>query len=157
MYCEKIHPSSSSSISSTTVTEEKFFGFLFYQSRRSVKAKGRPKNVSEIPVFNEAEYVEFMKDPTLKADKPCGYSVLNQYRSAILELHAKQRDNGCSNVTKEELMSNRVKRLLNNVKKQKIIVSRKIFGEKLTAEFAPYTTVYEVPRIVFFYLRNIHF
>ena len=51
MYCEKIHPTSSSGISSTTVTEEKFFGFLFYQSRRSVKGKGRPKNVSEIPVF----------------------------------------------------------------------------------------------------------
>ena len=32
MYCQQVHPSSSSAVSDTTVTEEKNFGFLFYQS-----------------------------------------------------------------------------------------------------------------------------
>jgi hypothetical protein len=31
MYCQRVHPSSNSAVSDTTVTEEKNFGFLFYQ------------------------------------------------------------------------------------------------------------------------------
>ena len=88
-----------------------------------------------------------MNNPAQKAIKPCGYSVLNQYRSAILELHAIQRDNGCNNISKEALMSDRVKRLLNNVKQQKIRISKQNFDEKLTSEFAPYTTVNSVSSI----------
>ena len=67
-------------------------------------------------VFNELEYFELMNNPTQKAQKPCGYSVLIQYCSAILDLHAMQRDNGCNNVPKDELMLDFVKHLLNNVK-----------------------------------------
>ena len=103
--------------------------------------------MSEGPIFNEDEYWELMNNPAQKAVKPCGYSVLNQYRSAILELHAIQRDNGCNNISKEALMSDRVKRLLNNVKQQKIRISKQNFDEKLTSEFAPYTTVNSVSSI----------
>ena len=88
-----------------------------------------------------------MNNPTQKTKKPCGYSLLNQYHSATVDLHAMQRDNGCNNVPKDELMSDCIKRLLNNVKKRKLMVAKINFEEKLTAEFALYTTVKEVPRI----------
>ena len=88
-----------------------------------------------------------MNNPTQKAQKPCGYSVLNQYCSAILDLYATQRDNGCNNVPKKELMSDCIKHLLNNVKKWKLMVAKINFEEKWTAEFALYTTVKEMPKI----------
>ena len=71
-----------------------------------------------------------MNNSAQKAQKPCGYSVLNQYSSAVLDLHAMQRDNGCNNVPKDELMSDRVKRLLNNVKKRKLIVAKINFEDR---------------------------
>ena len=77
-----------------------------------------------------------MNNSTQKAQQPCGYSVLNQYSSAVLDLHAMQRDNGCNNVPKDELMSDRVKHLLNNVKKRKLMVAKINFEEKLTVENA---------------------
>ena len=33
-----------------------------------------------------------MDNPSNLAVNPCGYSVINQYRSAVLEIHAQQRD-----------------------------------------------------------------
>jgi hypothetical protein len=97
-----------------------------------------------------------MNNPTQKAQKPCRYSILNHYHSAILDLHAMQRDNGCNIVPMDELMSDRVKRLLNNVKKRKLMVAKINFEEKLTAEFAPYTTVKKVPRIEEYLFKKIH-
>ena len=44
-------------------------------------------------------------------------------------------------------MSERVRRLLDQVKKRKVPIQRKNFEEKLTAEFAPYTNANEVPRL----------
>ena len=41
MYCQQVHPSSGAAVSDTIVTEEKKFGFLFYQLRQSLQKKGR--------------------------------------------------------------------------------------------------------------------
>ena len=57
-----------------------------------------------------------------------------------------QRDNGCNNVPKDEFLSDCVKHLLNRVKKQMLVAKINI-EEKLTAEFALYTAVKELPRI----------
>ena len=45
MYCQQVHPSSSSTVSHTTVTEEKKFGLLFYQSCQSLRKKEDKKLV----------------------------------------------------------------------------------------------------------------
>ena len=44
MYCQQVHPSSSAAVSDTTVTEEEFFGFLFYQLRPSLQKKRKAKD-----------------------------------------------------------------------------------------------------------------
>ena len=108
---------------------------------------GGQKVVSLVEVFNELEYFELMNNPAQKAHKPSGYSVLNQYHSAIFDLHDMQRDNGCNNVAKDEFLSDCIKHLLNSVKKQMLMVAKINFEEKLTAKFAPYTAVKELPRI----------
>ena len=66
-----------------------------------------------------------------------------------------QRDNECNYVPKDELMSDCVKHLLNNVKKQKLTLAKINFEEKLTPEFALYTTVKEVPRIEEYLFQKI--
>ena len=147
MYCQQVHPSSSSTVSNTTVIEETFLDSFSTSCVNPFEKKGRQKVGSQVEVFNKLEYFELMNNPTQKAQKPCGYSLLNQYHSAILDLHAMQKDNGCNNVPKDELMSDCIKRLLNNVKKRKLMVAKINFEEKLIAEFALYTTVKEVPRI----------
>jgi hypothetical protein len=147
MYCQQVHPSSNSAVSNTTVIEETFLDSFCTSCVNPFEKKGRQKVGSQVEVFNKLEYFELMNNPTQKAQKPCGYSLLNQYCSAILDLHAMQRDNGCNNVLKDELMSDCIKHLLNNVKKRKLMVAKISFEEKLTAEFALYTTVKEVPRI----------
>ena len=45
MNCQQVHPSSSSTISDTTVIEETFFGFLLHQLHQSLWKKGRQKLV----------------------------------------------------------------------------------------------------------------
>ena len=69
--------------------------------------------------------------------------------SAILDLHQQQVDNGCNNITKEQLRSNRVKKLLANVKIRKTVIAKENFEERLIGEFAPYTSVSEIPRLEF--------
>jgi hypothetical protein len=118
--------------------------------------KGRQKVGSQAEVFNKLEYFELMNNPTQKAQKPSGYSVLNQYCSAVFDLHAMQKVNECNNVSKDELMSDLVKHPLINVKKWKLMVAKTNFEEKLTTEFAPYTTVKEVPRIEEYLFKKIH-
>jgi len=77
------------------------------------------------------DYESVISNTDWISDKPIGYSVLNQYRSAILDLHAQQRDGGCNNIPKEVLMSGRVKRLLKTVKMRKTQIAKRNFDEKL--------------------------
>ena len=143
-------------IPSTTVTEEKFFGFLWYQSRRHQRPRGRPGQCKPVEEqFSKDDYESVISNTDWISDKPIGYSVLNQYRSAILDLHAQQRDGGCNNIPKEVLMSGRVKRLLKTVKMRKTQIAKSNFDEKLTSEFTPYTAAQDIPRLEdFFFQKN---
>ena len=64
-----------------------------------------------------------------------GYSVMNQYRPSILELHQQHIDNGWNNIIKEQLMSNRVKKLVGNMKQRKKAVEQRILKRNLPANF----------------------
>ena len=130
-------------LSPYTITEEKFFGFMYYQSRRAKKSGGCRKIVK----FNTADYDHYMTNTGAISQTPCGYSVLNQYRSSLLKLYQTQIDNGANNATKTMLMSDRIKTLLDNVKKRKITIAKENFEEKITHEFAPYATIAELPRL----------
>ena len=119
------------------------FHFLFYQSRRSKRTSGKKRKHP----FDFEEYKKYRDAAQLCAEQPVGYSIINQYYSGIIDLHQFQVDNGANNVTKQMLWSNRVTLLLNNVKKRKKTLAKQNFEEKLTSEFAPYTTAGEVLRI----------
>jgi hypothetical protein len=147
----------------TTVTEEKLFGFLHYQCRRLIRPRckkssyrNRSKSGSndadkddDDGLFNEAEYDFYMRPENINlcASKPVGYSVINHYMCSIIDLHQQQVDNGCNNITKEQLSSNRVKKLLSNVKLHKNAIAKENFEERLTGEFSLYTSVNEIPRL----------
>ena len=106
--------------------------------------------------FSKDDYESVISNTDWISDKPIGYSVLNQYRSAILDLHAQQRDGGCNNIPKEVLMSGRVKRLLKTVKMRKTQIAKSNFDEKLTSEFTPYTAAQDIPRLEdFFFQKNL--
>lgn len=142
-----------------TVTEEKLFGFLHYQCRRPIRPRRKRSSYKKYrndahddeSLFNVEEYEFYMRPENVNfcAHKPVGYSVINHYMSAILDLHQQQVDNGCNNITKEQLRSNRVKKLLANVKIRKTVIAKENFEERLTGEFAPYTSVSEIPRLEF--------
>jgi len=117
---------------STTVTEDKFFGFLWYQSRCHQRPRGRPGQCKPVEEqFSKDDYESVISNIDWILDKLFGYSVLNQYRSAILDLHAQQWDGGCNNIPKKVFMSGRVKRLLKTVKMRKTQIAKRNFDEKL--------------------------
>ena len=100
---------------STLVTEEKIYGFLYYQSRRPQKKHGKKKKrkrndppqggsiedvapfnipqgeyIEDIAPCNKEEFIYNMDNPHAIATKPVGYSIINQFRSAILKLYQEQ-------------------------------------------------------------------
>ena len=87
---------------SYTVTEDLSFGFLYYQSRRNQKQRGRPKvgQAAQAVGFDAIEYEWFMADATRVSTKPCGYSAVNQYRAAIMKIHQDQVLMGASGSTR---------------------------------------------------------
>ena len=86
-YCDHTYHANGSEVAHTSkylVTEEKFFGFLFYQSRRPKRSPGKPV------IFNGEEYNEYISDPSLIAKNPVGWSCINQYRSAVMLIFQNQ-------------------------------------------------------------------
>ncbi len=96
-------------------------------------------------MFDEVEFDYYMMHIDQCAPKPLGYLAVNHYMCAILDLHQFQVDNGYNSVTKQQLRSSRVNKLLHNVKVRNVLIAKENFEETLTAEFAPYTSVGEIP------------
>ena len=67
-----------------TVTEEKLFGFLFFQSQRSNRKRGR-KRGENVPLFNLEEFTLVMNSLN-EEEENTGQDVINQYYSAILKI-----------------------------------------------------------------------
>jgi hypothetical protein len=89
-FCNKLY---SNDAYPTLVTEEKVFGFLYYQSHRTPKTRGRSTETRE--AFDYAEYERIMADHSLGPVSQAqalfvGYDVINQYLCAILKLWKSQ-------------------------------------------------------------------
>lgn len=125
----------------TTVTEEKLFGFLYYQSQRSSRKRGR--KTSKTALFNLLEYNQVMSNDSghsfenMNLKSVVGYDVINQCYSSILKIWQNQVDMGANNSSKEQLRSERVKRLLHMVQQRKKSSPEKNLRKSLNQNFYP--------------------
>ena len=76
-----------------------------------------------------------------------GFSIVNQYRCTIKRILREQRDNNANTLRNEDIDSERVDRLMENVKKRKDAVSRANYKERFDGEFTPYKMTSEVNQI----------
>ena len=144
-FCDKIYGERSrDEVSARTVTEEKVFAFLFYQSYRKVRKKGLKRSSSG---KENARGLNLQEEGGSKLGEVVGFDVVNQYYCSVLKIWRSQTDNNCNNVSKEQLKSERVSRLLNVVKKRKKRVERELYKEKFGEDMMPYSLVNQVPRI----------
>jgi hypothetical protein len=124
------------------VTEEKVFGFLYFQAYRDLRRRGPQFSFKE---FDVAGYERVMSG--YKSSKPIEYDQLNQYLCSLLKLWRDQKDMGSNNVLKEDLRSDRVERLLEVVKHRKKNIDKENFEEKLESDFIPFLQVERIPLI----------
>ena len=115
------------------VTEEKVFGFLYFQAYRDLRKRGPQFSFKE---FDVPGYERVMSG--YKSSKPIEYDQLNQYLCSLLKLWRDQKDMGSNNVLKEDLRSDRVERLLEVVKHRKKNIDKENFEEKLESDFIPF-------------------
>ncbi|KAI8834181.1 hypothetical protein BJ741DRAFT_565676, partial [Chytriomyces cf. hyalinus JEL632] len=158
-YCREIFAEQAIPI---TVTEEKLFGFLYYQAHRPQCKRGKKPGGSAV-VFNRDEFNSVMhaSESSQQSHAPesgqqsventitkkAAYEMLNQYYCSILKIWQGQVDMNANNLSKEQLRSQRVKMLLGSVQKRKKREAAANFEEKLDAEFVPYLLVNKIPRI----------
>jgi hypothetical protein len=129
-----------------TVTEEKVFGFLYYQAYRPSRKRGRKRRNAEDAIF-DADHFRSVMEYDNYHEKPVAYDIVNQYLCSVLKIWKKQVDMNANNLTKDQIRSERVQRLLATVKTRKVTVHRMNFEEKLQSEFLPYLLVEKVPLI----------
>ena len=112
---------------SQIVTEEKNFAFLFYQAHREKKSTKARLSCTDLAVsrFDRNDYDEVTNKITethnrneeLPMGDYLGFSIVNQYRCAIKRILREQRDNNANTLRNEDIDSERVNRLMENVKK----------------------------------------
>ena len=106
--------------------------------------------------FDRDEFLSVIQRDTCH-EKPVAYDVVNQYLCAILKIWKKQVDMNANNLTKDQIRSEQVTRLLNSVKTRKKTIARLNFEEKLESEFLPYLLVEKIPIIENkLFTRNSH-
>ena len=139
------------------VTEEKNFAFLFYQAHRVKKQTKSQRSCTDSGVsrFDHNDYDEVTKQIRQSYEKTddcpmgdvLGFNMVNQYRCAIKRILREQRDNNANTLKNEDIDSERVTRLMENVKKRKDAVARANFKERFDGEFTPYKMISEVNQI----------
>ena len=130
----------------TTVTEEKVFGFLYYQAYRRCRKRGRKRPNQTDGRFDMAEFSCVINQENV-AEKPVAYDVVNQYLCVILKIWKKQVDMSANNLSRDQIRSELVQRLLMTVKTRRKTIAKLNFEEKLQSEFLPYLLVDKVPII----------
>ena len=75
------------------------------------------------------------------------YDSINQYLCAIKTLMLRQRSANLINLKGDDIMSDRMKLLIKEVKIRRNAVTKALFKERLSEEFAPFKMIGEVPRI----------
>ena len=139
------------------VTEEKAFAFLFYHAYREKKRKKKRLSCSdsEVQRFDRADYDKIMTSANFNLDidpntedesigDVLGWDMVNHYRCAIKRVLRHQRDNNANTLRNEDLDSERITRLLENVGKRKDRVAKANFKERMDGEFTPYKMISEV-------------
>ena len=76
-----------------------------------------------------------------------GWDMVNNYRCSIKRLLHHQRDSNIKCLRKEDIDSERIARLLYNVKKRKDQVAKANYKERMDGEFTPYKMIGEVNAI----------
>jgi hypothetical protein len=107
----------------STVTEEKVFGFLYYQAYRPTRKRGRKRSLENVAIFDAADFRSVLEKDSYH-EKPVAYDVVNQYLCSILKIWKKQVDMNANNLTKDQIRSVRVQRLLATVKTRKVTIQR---------------------------------
>lgn len=156
VYAGKPHP--------RTITEEKVFGFLYYQSYRThFDRKKRGRNGTSLHSrFDKADYDSVMAmnrsqeqmenttatTPTMEEVEAIaqsddrkqliGISLFKQYEAAIMEEHQSQVDHNSNNLSKEQLKSRRVKELKSLVATRRPRIKKANYEEKINNDINPY-------------------
>ena len=142
--------------SAQIVDEEKAFVFLFYQAYREKKSTGKRLSCSDRNTmrFDRKDYDQVMRSVADNgAEEDCrignvlGFDMVNQYRCAIKKVLRHQRDQGLNKLKKDDIDSERIDRLMENVLKRKDRVSKANFKERVDGEFTPYKMIDEVHAI----------
>jgi hypothetical protein len=141
-----------------TVTEEKVFGFLFYQAYRGKRRKGRARRGHARPVFDMSDYESVMAKYNVDAEDNdaslwdtemdvVGYDVINQCLCACLDLLRHQRSLNANNLFIHDIRSERVEQMMNVVARQKKRVAALQFDEKIDQAVLPYMNVQHINQI----------
>ena len=131
-----------------TVTKNKVWWFMLYQSFRAPKKRGAKKH-GPPPKFNVKEYNEIVapfKTTTssvmyVTPKNPVGYECVNQYRKVIKALHMKQQAAGINSIGWEFIWSTDCKELFQHVKERKPMINKANYVEKQAQEFSSYRIV----------------
>ena len=75
------------------------------------------------------------------------FESINQYLCAVRTLLSKQRSSNLTVLNADDLMTERMKLLVKEVKTRKNAVTKALFKERLSEEFQPFKMIGEVPRI----------
>ena len=132
---------------------------MCYHSHRE-KSKKRKSTDDEVVRFDKKDYDEIMKkiDTFNHSEEVTwehfgnvvGFQTVNQYLCDVKEILTFQRDNGLTNLTNEDLMTDRVNKLLALVISRKEKVSKAMFKERTTSEFQPFKVAPEVAKIEYY-------
>lgn len=139
-----------------TLSPEKVFYFMFYQSQRDKLQRGGRKNRSSVKFdlanYNRvmSKYTEWLQhrqgDPP-EANDPCQYSTFAQYRAIIIEIHKEQIVNHACSLVFEQLWTQHLEQLEEVVKARTPRKKKENYAEKVDEDFAPYAVVEKLPDI----------
>lgn len=158
-----------------TITEPKFFIFLYYQLFRPHKERKKKRgpdgelleqrerfDVEKFNAITNAYRSDLMGEgntrgpvPTLSEveanrrkdagkNKLLGISSYKQYYSAVMNAWQRQVDNHANNLSKEQLVSSRVKQLKLLVSKRKAAVKKANYEEKISNGVSPFLMIEKI-------------
>lgn len=96
------------------------------------------------------------KECDAQNERLVGYNVVNQCLCIVLKIWRQQKDMNANNLTKEQLQSERVTRLLKVVQYRKERLAWRHYKEKYDEEPMPYNLVSQVHKIADLLLSKHH-
>jgi hypothetical protein len=134
-----------------SLSAEKVYRFMFYQTFRGQKKRGGKKRLSVIYFDAEGydsvmdEFEVWWKEGRIgeapKPDKPCGKQCFDQYKAVLRKIYKRQVACGVCGIPWEHIWTLRCDELNSLVKERKAIAKKTNYEEKMQAEFAPYAAV----------------